>query len=202
MTLDEVIWAEAPERHEAGSPNVVGAIALGAACRALTEIGMDAVAAHEQRLAVRLWGGLATVPGLRVLRLWPGADVDRVGLAAFELPGYRHPLLSAILSAEHAIGVRHGCFCAHPLITRLLGVPASELARLRVELRAGREPPLPGAVRASLGLGSTEADVDRLVHALASIARQGPSRRFVRDGARDEYVVDGWDTVPGMESAA
>ncbi len=202
VTLDEVIWAEAPERHEAGSPNVVGAIALGAACRALTEIGMDAVAAHEQRLAVRLWRGLATVPGLRVLRLWPGGDVDRVGLAAFELPGYRHPLLSAILSAEHAIGVRHGCFCAHPLITRLLGVPASELARLRVELHAGRQPPLPGAVRASLGLGSTEADVDRLVHALVSIARQGPRRHFVRDGARDEYVVDGWDTVPGMETAA
>ena len=163
---------------------------------------MDAVAAHEQRLAVRLWRGLATVPGLRVLRLWPGGDVDRVGLAAFELPGYRHPLLSAILSAEHAIGVRHGRFCAHPLITRLLGVPASELARLRVELHAGRQPPLPGAVRASLGLGSTEADVDRLVHALVSIARRGPRRRFVRDGERDEYVVDGWDTVPGMETAA
>ena len=44
--------------------------------------------------------------------------------------------------------------------------------------------------------------VDRLIHALESIARQGPAHHFVRDAARDEYVVDGWDTVSGMESAA
>ena len=101
--------------------------------------------------------------------------------------GYRHPLLAAILSAEHAIGVRHGCFCAHPLITRLLGIPDGEVRRLRAELRAGGTPPLPGAVRASLGLGTTEADVDRLIGALDDIARHGPAMRYHHVTERDEY---------------
>jgi selenocysteine lyase/cysteine desulfurase len=187
VTLDDVLWGDAPERHEAGSPNVPGVVALGAACDALRRLGMDAVAAHERRLAAQLRAGLATVPGLEPLALWRGAEVDRVGVAAFNLLGMRDPLVAAVLSAEHAIGVRHGCFCAHPLLTHLLGIPAHEVARLRAELAAGRRPPLPGAVRASLGLGTTEADLDRLVAALRSIARDGPVATYRHVAEHDEY---------------
>jgi selenocysteine lyase/cysteine desulfurase len=187
VTLDEVVWADAPERHEAGSPNVVGAVALGAACRILCELGMDRVAAHERGLSARLAAGLATVPGLQPLALWNDPAVDRVGLATFNLEGYRHPLLAAILSAEHAIGVRHGCFCAHPLLAHLLGVPADELDRLGAEMRAGGRPALPGAVRASFGLGTAAEDIDRLVDALGQIARSGPRWGYLHDGAHDEY---------------
>ena len=190
VTPDDVIWADAPQRHEAGSPNVVGAVALAAACRSLLDIGMDSVAAREQALASYLWSGLSTVPGLRTLRLWP-EDVERVGIATFELEGYRHPLVAAILSAEHAIGVRHGCFCAHLLMTWLLGVPDAEVERLAADLRAGRRPGLPGAVRASLGLGSTPDDIDRLVDALHEIAATGPRSRYVHEAGLDEY-----DAVP------
>ena len=103
---------------------MVGAVALGAACRALGALGMDTVAAHERHLAARLRSGLADGPRSRAARRSGTArDVDRVGVATFTLAGYRHPLLAAVLSAEHAIGVRHGCFCAHPLITHLLGLP-------------------------------------------------------------------------------
>ena len=187
VTLDDVVWADAPERYEAGSPNVVGAVALGAACRTLGQLGMERVAAHERALSARLTAGLARVPGLRPLALWDDPAVDRVGLASFELEGYRHPLLAAILSAEHAIGVRHGCFCAHPLMTHLLGVADEELERLRAEVRAGARVQLPGAVRASFGLGTTAEDVDRLVDALAEIAHSGPRWGYVHDGAHDEY---------------
>jgi selenocysteine lyase/cysteine desulfurase len=183
---DEVIWADAPQRHEAGSPNVVGAVALAAACRALLDLGMPTVAAHEQALSARLWSGLAGIPGLQRLTLWPDT-ADRVGVATFNLDGYRHPLLAAILSAEHAIGVRHGCFCAHPLITRLLGIPDDEIDRLATELRAGRRPALPGAVRASLGLGTTPHDIDRLIDALREIADTGPRSRYVHAAGLDEY---------------
>ncbi len=187
VTTDDVIWADAPERYEAGSPNVIGVVALAAACRALTALGMDAVAAHERSLAVRLWTALAGVPGLEQLTLWPRGTVDRVGVATFNLAGYRDPLVSAILSAEHAIGVRHGCFCAHPLMTHLLGVPPLAAARLHADLGAGRHPELPGAVRASVGLGTTEEDVDRLVAALQEIARRGPRARYVHVPEHDEY---------------
>ena len=187
VTTDDVIWADAPDRYEAGSPNVVGVVALAAACRALLALGMDAVAAHERSLAVRLWTALAGVPGLEQLTLWPRGTVDRVGVATFNLAGYRDPLLAAILSAEHAIGVRHGCFCAHPLMTHLRGVSPLAAGRLHADLAAGRHPQLPGAVRASIGLGTTEEDVDRLVGALHEIARRGPRARYAHVPEHDEY---------------
>jgi selenocysteine lyase/cysteine desulfurase len=147
---------------------------------------MEAIAAHEQALARRMWRGLEDVPGLRTLRLWPPA-AERVGLATFTLEGHPHARLAAILSAEHAIGVRHGCFCAHPLITELLGLSDDQVARLSGELRAGRRPQLPGAVRASTGLGTTPADIDRLTGALRSIAGSGPRWRYRHVAEYDEY---------------
>jgi selenocysteine lyase/cysteine desulfurase len=150
---------------------------------------METVAAHEHALSTRLWSALAGVPGLRRLTLWPD-EVDRVGVATFNLDGYRHPLLAAILSAEHAIGVRHGCFCAHPLITRLLGIPDEEIDRLAAELRVGRRPALPGAVRASIGLGTTPEDIDRLVDALREIACIGPRSRYRHMASLDEYLPE------------
>ena len=187
VTLDDVIWDGTPERYEAGSPNVVGVVALGAACRALSRLGMATVAAHERSLARRLWATLEQVPGLRTYTLWPAGSVDRVGVAAFNLDGIRHPLLAAVLSAEHAIGVRHGCFCAHPLIVRLLGLSDAEVQGLRQAIKAGGHPALPGAVRASLGLGATGADVARLTAALADIAARGPRRRYEYVPEHDEY---------------
>jgi selenocysteine lyase/cysteine desulfurase len=186
VTLDDVVWEDAPERHEAGSPDVVGVVAVAAACRRLRELGMETVAEHERALAARLWSGLEQIPGLRTLRLWPDAT-EPVGVATFTLAGYPHPLLAAILSAEHAIGVRHGCFCAHPLITRLLGVSDEALDRLRGELNAGRRPQLPGAVRASVGLGTTPGDIDRLTAALREIAGSGPRWRYRHVVEHDEY---------------
>jgi selenocysteine lyase/cysteine desulfurase len=191
VTPDDVIWADAPQRHEAGSPNVVGAVALAAACRALLDLGMETVGAHERALATRLWSALPGVPGLRRLTLWAD-DVDRVGVATFNLDGYRHPLLAAILSAEHAIGVRHGCFCAHPLMTRLLGIPDGEVDHLAAGLRAGRRPALPGAVRASIGIGTTPDDIDRLIEGLHQIAARGPRSRYQHTADLDEYLPERW----------
>jgi len=111
------------------------------------------------------------VPGLTRLALWPVHD-DRVGVASFTLKGHKAQDLAAVLSDEYAIGVRHGCFCAHPLITRLLQVPETEAAWLQNELRQGREPELPGAVRASIGLGTTISDIDALTGALDAISRR------------------------------
>ena len=100
-----VACGRALAHHEPGSRNVVGAVALGAACRTLGEVGMDHVAAHERGLLARLAAGLANVPGLQSTALSNDPSVDRIGLATFDLEGYRHTLLAAILGAEHAIGV-------------------------------------------------------------------------------------------------
>ena len=100
-----VACGRALAHHQPGSRNVVGAVALGAACRTLGEVGMDYVAAHERGLLARLAAGLADVPGLHSTALCHDPAVDRIGLATFDLEGYRPALLAAILGAEHAIGV-------------------------------------------------------------------------------------------------
>jgi hypothetical protein len=115
------------------------------------------------------------------------SDDRLTGAATFNLAGYRHPLLAAILSAEHAIGVRNGCFCAQPLITRLLGISDAEVDRLVRALRAGSRPALPGAVRASIGLGTRTEDIDLFVGALNEIARSGPRARYLYVPEEDEY---------------
>jgi hypothetical protein len=70
VTLDDVAWADLPHRLEAGTPNVLGAIALAAACDELTSYGLDTIEVEETRLAEQLWTGLEKVPGARVLRAW------------------------------------------------------------------------------------------------------------------------------------
>ena len=81
VTLDDVVWNDAPHRFEAGTPNVVGAVALGASCDTLGDWGMVRIADEERLLAARLWSGLV-VDGLRTLRLWDDAP-DVVGVATF-----------------------------------------------------------------------------------------------------------------------
>jgi selenocysteine lyase/cysteine desulfurase len=172
VTVDDVLWADLPDRQEAGSPNVLGAVALGVACATLQELGMDRVAEHESTLLRRLRTGLADVPGVRQYSLW-GPGHPRNGVATFTVRGLGYAEVAAALSAEYGIGVRHGCFCAHPLMTTLLGISDDESDEIRAGLRAGEDTAVPGAVRASMGLGTTASDVDRLVEAVESVARSG-----------------------------
>jgi selenocysteine lyase/cysteine desulfurase len=165
VTCDSVRWAPAPARHVAGTPAVLGALALAAACRELAALPDGAVAAHEEALLGLLDEGLASV-GARVLRIWPDApDRDRVPAVSFTVPGYRAARVAAYLSAEHGIGVRDGKFCAHPLIARLGAAD--------------------GAVRVSLGLGSQAGDIERLIAALDRLRAVGPSWSYTADHRPD-----------------
>jgi len=168
VDLDEVIWTDPPEREEAGSPNVVGAVALHAAIDELASIGWDRIGDHEQRLAARLRAGLAAISGVTLLG--PGLDAVTLAVAPFIVGDLPHALVAARLGAEFGIGVRHGCFCAHPYLVRLLGLSPTEIDRYRADVRRGDRTSIPGAIRASCGLSTTEADVDRFLAAVAVIA--------------------------------
>lgn len=189
VTVDETLWAELPDRQEAGSPNVIGAVALGVACDTLSSAGMDRIAAEERALLDYARQRLATIDGFEPYRVWP-AEHPRVGLLTFNMEGVPYDLLAAVLSAEHGIGIRHGCFCAHPLMMRLLRVDDAEAHRLIEEVRAGHHERLPGAARMSLGLGSTRADVDAFADALRAIATDGPQWTYAVNPATDEYEPD------------
>jgi selenocysteine lyase/cysteine desulfurase len=189
VTIEDTVWAELPDRQEAGSPNVVGAVALGVACDTLAAAGMDRVAEEERELAAHARKELSTVDGFQHYRVWPD-DHPRTGLLTFNLAGVPYDLLAAVLSAEHGIGIRHGCFCAHPLMVRLLKVADDEVGRLMDEMRAGHHERLPGAARMSLGLGSTAADVDALADALRAIAADGPRWTYSVNPGSSEYEPD------------
>ncbi|WP_017557805.1 aminotransferase class V-fold PLP-dependent enzyme [Nocardiopsis baichengensis] len=165
VTDADVRWNDLPARHEAGSPNVLGAVALAAACRTLQEAGQERLHAREEALLRRLRAGLAAVPGVHDLSLWDRGH-PRVGIVSFVVDGVPAGLLAAALSAEHGIGVRDGLFCAHPLTRYLLPEGHGQ------------------AVRASIGLGTTEEHVDRLVAAVAALADRGPRLEYRDDAGR------------------
>lgn len=203
VTLDDVVWTALPDRLEAGTPNVVGAVALAAAAAILSDVGMDTVTAHERALLDHLDSLLDAIPGLHRHRLWDTPGTDRVGVCTFTVAQMHHALVAAALSAEHAIGVRHGCFCAHPYITHLLGIPAAEAAVIRDHIRRGERADVPGAVRASFSIATTTADLDRFADALASIVAVGPRLRYRQDPTTGDFaLVDDPRDLPHIEPLA
>jgi len=186
VALDEVVWTGLPDKEEAGSPNVVGAIALGAAIEQFEAIGWPAITAHDQELAASLRCGLAEIPGVHLLGPSPGALT--LPVASFTIDGMPHSLVAARLSVEDAIGVRHGCFCAHPYLMRLLGLDAAEVERYRAAARAGDRARMPGAVRASLGVNGSLKDVERLCRAVSRLASGEPAPvPYVQDLATGDF---------------
>ncbi|MGV9225103.1 aminotransferase class V-fold PLP-dependent enzyme [Streptomyces albogriseolus] len=173
----DVQWHETAARHEAGSPNVIGAYAIASACKALTEAGFDALAAREDALVRAVREGLADVPEVRFLSLF-GDDAPRVGVLSFVVDGWNSSHFAAALSAEYGIGVRDGLFCAHPLVRRLLDGDAGGAGEC-----GAPEAGALNAIRVSFGVGTPEEHVSRFVRAV---------RELVRDGARWKYrTVDG-----------
>ena len=142
VTKDGTTFADPPARFEAGTPAIAQAIGLAAALRWLDAIGMERVLEHERGIAGYALERLAPVPGLRVFGPPPGPE--RIGPVSFELDGVHAHDVSEILD-RHGVAVRAGHHCAQPLMQRL-GVSAT--------------------ARASFGIYTTEAEIDRLVDGL------------------------------------
>jgi selenocysteine lyase/cysteine desulfurase len=160
---------------------------LATACRTLADRDLELLAAHEAELLADAEQRLSAIPGVERYSLW-GPEHPHIGVITFNLAGYHHSHLAAILSAEYGIGVRHGCFCAHPLMLRLLRVGTECADEIRGHMREGRRVAIPGAVRASFGVGTTQDDIDRLVDAVARIAAEGPAWQYEALDGGEHYV--------------
>ncbi len=173
VTASGVEYLKSPDRHQGGTPNIPGVIAMAEALRFLGSIGMDRVRQHELALLRRAWAGLHDLGGITVYG--PPAVEERVGILPFNIAGISDMLGAAVLGEEGAVAVRNGRFCAH--------VHADKL--LRTQGGATPEPDhTPGAIRASLGLYNTEAEVDWLVHMCGKVRdRQWLGRYRVKKGA-------------------
>jgi selenocysteine lyase/cysteine desulfurase len=168
---------------------VVGAVALHAAIDTLAEIGWPEIIAHDHRMGHLLREGLADIRRVHVLG--PELETDTLPVATFNVEGLSHALVAARLSAEDGIGVRHGCFCAQPYLMWLLGLTDDEVTDFRNEVRRGDRTRMPGAVRASAGINTTEADLSRLLSAVARIAGGAkPPVAYVQDPRTGDFIPD------------
>lgn len=143
VSFERTVYNKPPYRFEAGTPNMAGAIGLGAAIDFLDELGPEAIAAHEQTVLAYALKALAAVPGLRLI----GTAKDKVSVISFVLDGIHPHDIGTILDRE-GVAIRTGHHCAQPLMQRF-GLAAT--------------------ARASLGCYSTEQDIDALVAGLAKV---------------------------------
>ena len=112
---------------------------------------------------------------------------EKVGVIPFNLAGISHFLLAAILGYEGGIGVRSGCFCAHPYVVHLLNLDDEAASTWRTQLLGGDKSNMPGMVRMSFGCYSNREDVDRLVDMLERIARGDYVGVYLLDRRTGEY---------------
>jgi cysteine desulfurase/selenocysteine lyase len=196
VTWDDTVWADLPDREEAGSPNVIGAVALGVAIETLVELGFDEMLHHEVELGTSLLTRLGRIQGVGVLG---GPDTRagaRLGLASFVVEGLHHGLVAAALSHEWGIAVRNGCFCANPYVFHLLHLDKKAVDAVEGEVTAGHRKALPGAVRASLAPYNTASEVDRFVDAVTHIAQGRLKTTYDQSADGTFSPAGGWPRIP------
>jgi cysteine desulfurase/selenocysteine lyase len=142
VTFEKSEYQDPPHRFEAGTPDIAGAIGLGAALDFIEELGRDNILEHEEALTGYGIDRLSRIPGLRLLE----AGQRRLGILSFDLEDV-HPHDVAQVLDQHHVAVRAGHHCAQPLMSWF---------------------GLPGTTRASLGVYNDERDIDQLVAALES----------------------------------
>jgi cysteine desulfurase/selenocysteine lyase len=140
VSFEKTVYHEIPHKFEAGTPNITGAVGLGAALDYVTGLSWEAIQAHERDLLAYGTQALAQVPGLRLV----GTAEHKAAVFSFVLDGVHPHDVGTVLDQE-GVAVRTGHHCAQPVMQHF-GVPAT--------------------VRASLALYNTREDIDALVAAL------------------------------------
>ena len=202
VTRDEVYWADLPDREEAGSPNVVGAIAMAAAAKVLMRVGMQNVALHERELLEYALDTLKEIPGMTIYGESDPAKMDeKVGVIPFNLAGLSHFLVAAILGYEGGIGVRSGCFCAQPYVLHLLNISCEDEEDLRAQILSHNKTNMPGLVRMSFGCYNNREDIDKLGHMLHRIVKKEYQGVYELEPRSGEYLPKSYvEPLPGYFS--
>jgi len=192
VTQNTVVWNNAPNKDEAGSPNVVGAVALAEAISILSSVGLDSIAEHEQSLLEYAYRGIRKIPRVKLYGPIDHLE-EKVGVLPFAVEGMHHGLVAAILGAEGGIGVRNGFFCAQPYVKKLLKLSAEEEKEAGCGSGYADKTHVPGLVRASLGCYSTEADIDQFLEMLERIVRGDYKGIYIQDQSSGTFRPKGFE---------
>ncbi|KGK89799.1 class V aminotransferase [Desulfosporosinus sp. HMP52] len=170
VTHNWVVWEKPPHNEEAGTPNLMGVVALAAAIKTLSALGMKNIDHYENQLTSYANSKLNSIPGIKVYsHTLPGEP--RIGVIPFNIKGIAHEQVAKVLSNQAAIAVRTGCFCTQPYIQSLLGISAKQMELYRKR----RDIPRPGVVRISFGLYNDFSEIDILIQLLERIAKHPTS---------------------------
>lgn len=184
VTTTDILFDKSPDRHQGGTPNIAGAIALGAALHYLKDIGMENVREHERELTQYALDKINRIQGINLYG--PKSADKKSGVFSFNIGNLSHELVSTILNYEYAIATRNGCFCAHPYLHRLLKVTEQQTIDLKLQMMANTVKELPGAVRATLGVYNNQEEVDCLIDAISTIAYGKWQGKYVEQQELDQ----------------
>ena len=181
-----------PDREEAGTPNILGAITLGSAVHILDSIGMDLILEKDINLVNYAMNQMLINKDIYIYGDNDTSICPRAGTISFNIKDMDHGLVAAILNDYYNIAVRNECFCAHPYVEKMLHISHEEeitnLDCLDNNLAWNIEPWM-GMIRASFGLYTKESDIDALINALNDITQD--KEKFIQEyklGEDGEYI--------------
>lgn len=172
VTVDKVLWEDMPNKEEAGTPNIMGVVALVAAINTLEKIGMENIYNYEDELKRYALEGLKTIRGVRLYcvpdRNTHSANSPSVSIIPMNIEGLQHDKVAEILSSAWGIAVRNGCFCAQPYIQKLLKISSEDMKKYFEDPSL----PRPGMVRLSFGMYNDKNEIDRFLYAVEDMIKK------------------------------
>ena len=184
--------AELRQIQSYGEENTGGIAALGKSLLILKRIGMEVIREEEKILTRHTLNGLANIDGLRIYGV-KDPDSPRFsqkgGVIVFTIKGLMSDKVAKELAIRGGIGVRYGCHCAHILVKHILSVPPGLERFQRIIASLFRRLRFPGVARVSLGIQTTERDIDNLIQIVGKIAARTsiPKQKEVEEQIK-EYV--------------
>lgn len=162
---DREIWLNTPEKNEAGTPNLFGAVAIMEAMKEVERIGFDTIEKNEKELLKYIIDGLKDLSRVRLYADNENIN-DRLGILVFTIDGMSYEEVGEKLSEVRGIGVRQGGFCSHPYTRRVLGIADNKLQNYISKNG------VPGLVRVSLGIYNTKKEANIFLETIEYLCRR------------------------------
>lgn len=166
VTPNLIVWDNPPNKNEAGSPNIMGVVALVSSINTLSRIGMDNISSHEGNLTKYALNRLRKIKDVEI---YTDSEIDypKVGIISFNIKDMPHLMVSTILSLEAGIATRNGCFCAQPYSQQLLNVSVDEIESHKSNPSEVKY----GMVRISFGFYNTFSEIDFFIECINHIIK-------------------------------
>ncbi len=175
VTHNKISWAKPPQKEEAGTPNLMGVVALVEAINTLTELKMENIIKYENTLLKYTINEMKKIPDLILYsdelkkenkeKINYRKITEKVAIIPFNIKDLSHEIVAISLAEEGGIAVRNGCFCAQPYVQKILGITTEEI---RKHFK-NPDKPHPGLVRVSFGLYNTYQEIDKFIKLLKEI---------------------------------